>query len=242
MEFPGLPVEERNVLRAFKEGQTGWTVTAYQLNLKDAGHSSLVVDGHFGLQTRRATIHFQRDHFLVDDGIAGPTTCKTLCLRLALGPELDYQTPVGLARGILEGESGFDPACVSVVYASGTRDVGAWQDNTPDWDSPETLWRSFSVRRLGVDTLRKLRTQHDAYASWGCSNKVSWQLATLYHNRPADAFSLARASIGKAEINWSVISDEPGWFTIGGHAYSKREWDQKYVADKTKYVTSWTRS
>lgn len=234
-------IETREILTAFREGQSGWAVLVYQLNLKKAGHPSLVLDGSFGPQTTLATKHFQRDHFLIPiDGIAGPSTCRALCMRLTVHAQSTWDPPRGLALGVIEGESGFDPACVSRVYANGTRDIGGWQDNTVDWADDAELARSFDLDVQADATLSKVRRRHDAYVSWGCANSVAWKLATLYHNRETDADLLARASIRLGEINWSFISAAPGWFTIGGHSYSQREWDQKYVADKTRYITEWT--
>lgn len=243
-----VPVQTRDVLQAFKEGQSGWPVAVYQLNLHNANHPSLPVDGVFGPLTRTATIHFQRDHGLFQDGIAGPATCTFLCLRLTSRSQMLYATPMGLAKGILEGESGFDPACVSMVYGNGTCDLGAWQDNQPvSLDGDDRIWLSnmqagisFDIELMARATLDKIRTKHDSYVTLGCANSVAWQLATLYHNRPADADRLARASVRLVAIDWSVLSDTPGWFTIGGISYSQRTWDQKYVANKTRYVVDWT--
>ena len=231
------PLYQRDYFRPFKAGDKGWPVAAYQLNLGRALGEALAVDGEFGPKTVAATLRYQARHGIDQVGYCGPRTAKSICLVLAAPAQIKYRTPKGLARGVLEGESGYDLACVSAVYSNGTRDIGAWQDNlsSSGWGSDATLRRSFSAWILADETLKKFRDRHDVYVSWGCSNEVAWKCATLYHNRPADADTLARA-----RGDWDSLSDAPGWFTIGGVSYSKQDWCRKYVYDKTRYVTNWT--
>jgi peptidoglycan hydrolase-like protein with peptidoglycan-binding domain len=64
---------------AFRLGSHGDAVAAYQRHLHSLGYlgadgRQLSVDGHFGSDTRTATVAFQRDHGLDPDGIAGRRT------------------------------------------------------------------------------------------------------------------------------------------------------------------------
>lgn len=238
--FNGLAT--RDVLRSFKEGQSGWPVAAFQLNLAQR-NPALAVDGEFGPKTKAAVVSWQQQNNLTADGVAGPATCRSLCLVLTSPYQDKYRTPHGLARGVIEGESAFDPACVSAVYSNDTRDIGAWQDNISQsaWSDDERLKVSFNISTLADATLAKVRAQHDRYRSWGCDNTVAWQLGVLFHNRPADADALARASVGRDSINWTVISDDnPSWYCAQpGLCWSHRAWVQKYIQDKTRYITTY---
>jgi hypothetical protein len=53
-------------------------VVFIQLRLHDLGHRAIVVDGHYGNQTRRIVKNYQRKHGLVVDGKVGLQTWKSL--------------------------------------------------------------------------------------------------------------------------------------------------------------------
>lgn len=236
MSFPYGPIQTRAVLQPIYEGQRDWPVAVLQLNLLQMDYP-LMVDGVFGPRTRAAVEMAQTRLHLAVDGRVGPQTSRAIALWLMWPAQGTYKTPPGLGRGILLGESGGDLACVSAINANGTRDVGSWQYSTKDYGDDRVLRALFDARRAASRALGDLRTVYDRYALWGCGTHTAWKLATLYHNRPADAEKLARASVGDDDvIDWSVIPNTPGWFTIGGVSYSNREWDQKYVGDKCKYA------
>jgi peptidoglycan hydrolase-like protein with peptidoglycan-binding domain len=53
-------------------------VVFIQLRLHDRGHRAIVVDGHYGKQTRTIVKRYQRKHGLVVDGKVGLQTWKSL--------------------------------------------------------------------------------------------------------------------------------------------------------------------
>ena len=53
-------------------------VVFIQLRLHDLGHKAIVVDGHYGNQTRKIVKNYQRKHGLVVDGKVGLQTWKSL--------------------------------------------------------------------------------------------------------------------------------------------------------------------
>jgi peptidoglycan hydrolase-like protein with peptidoglycan-binding domain len=57
-------------------GDTGWAVRVWQREL--AKHGYRVGGGRFDAATLRAVTHWQRNHALKADGIAGPTTWHSL--------------------------------------------------------------------------------------------------------------------------------------------------------------------
>jgi hypothetical protein len=63
-----------------RSGSSGKEVGRLQtlLNSKSKIAANLKVDNYFGFDTREAVIQFQRDHWLVHDGIVGPATWSTL--------------------------------------------------------------------------------------------------------------------------------------------------------------------
>jgi peptidoglycan hydrolase-like protein with peptidoglycan-binding domain len=58
-------------------GATGWAVRVWQRELVKRGYR-LTVDGRFGDATHRSIVHWQRNHGLAPDGIAGPKTWHSL--------------------------------------------------------------------------------------------------------------------------------------------------------------------
>lgn len=243
MAFPYGPITTRTVLETIEEGQRAWWVAALQINCNELG-AGLEVDGIYGRETRLFIVDFQLHHGINNGkGMVGPLTSRAMCLMLTWPAQTKHRTPPGLARGMIEGESNFDMACVSEVYSNGRRDVDACQDNTGEWDSESVLVDLFNVRKSTDRMLGKVRRKHDEYVAKGCSSRIAWQLATLAHNRPADSDKLAVSSAGKDQIDWSVIPDKPDWYVIWNKdrtrivaSYSNRAWDQKYISDKTVYV------
>lgn len=226
---------------AFKEGMTGWDVWALQTNLKRLGPSTagLVLDGEFGPETRNAVLLHQKNRKLIQDGIAGIATQMSLCVTLSKSAEARANLPVGLLRGLIEGESGFAVACYSPHPSDSGFDLGPFQDSIePSAIGNQTRYkRAFDVQLMATDTANKIRRQFDEYVKF-VHNKRAWELAVLYHNWPAAADNLAK--IGRIYKNQS--QDEPQQWIIdasGGRLKTARQWVDSYIAKKFLYVTKY---
>src|ERR671939_1766190 len=64
--------------RTMARGQIGWDVSVLQFLLARRGFAPPHLNGNFGRGTERAVRRFQRAFGLAVDGIAGPTTQRTL--------------------------------------------------------------------------------------------------------------------------------------------------------------------
>src|SRR5688500_7357035 len=92
------------MLKAIKQGETGWRPYALQHALRLTG-SGLTVDGDFGPQTLTATKVYQRNRGLVADGIAGPATQAALIADASHFTHEQYpRVPDGLMKGYAEAE------------------------------------------------------------------------------------------------------------------------------------------
>jgi hypothetical protein len=218
---------------------SGWDVWALQINLKQLGPSTrdIPLDGSFGPATRQAVLLHQKNRNLVQDGIAGIATQTSICLTLSKKPEQAANLPIGLLRGLIEGESGFAIACFSPHPSDSGFDLGAFQDSiTPgEVGNQQRYARAFNVPVLAVETAEKIRTQFDEYAKV-VSHKRAWELAVLYHNWPSAAHNLAY--IGRIYKNQSA--DEPQQWIIsatGGRLQTARQWVESYIEKKFIYVT-----
>lgn len=73
-----LGAATRAVLPILRQGDRGNTVSLLQILLTLHGYDPGNIDGIYGPRTRTAVTLFQRDHFLVPDGVAGPRTLAYL--------------------------------------------------------------------------------------------------------------------------------------------------------------------
>lgn len=81
---PNLPDELDHLFYPGKQFSTALEskylerVVFIQLRLFDRGHKAIVVDGHYGNQTRKIVKNYQRKHDLFVDGKVGKQTWKSL--------------------------------------------------------------------------------------------------------------------------------------------------------------------
>lgn len=79
-------------MRVLRLGSRGTDVMEIQALLQKIGYNPGPIDGVFGEQTRQAIINFQRNNFLVPDGVIGPATYEKLS-PLLLGYDTYYVQP-----------------------------------------------------------------------------------------------------------------------------------------------------
>ena len=68
----------RTLNHQFGAPMYGDDVATLQARLQDLGFYTMLVDGHFGLQTHNALMSYQREYGLYPDGICGPETLRSL--------------------------------------------------------------------------------------------------------------------------------------------------------------------
>jgi len=66
------------MLRTLRQRSRGTDVTGLQVSLQKLSYNPGAADGIFGVITKQATIQFQKDSSLTQDGIVGPVTWKIL--------------------------------------------------------------------------------------------------------------------------------------------------------------------
>lgn len=240
--------------RAFKVGMTGWDVGVLQLNLKQLGRE-VAVDGNFGPLTKQAVVDYQAAHHLDPDGIAGLLTQRSIALVSSNDGQAKYRTPGGLLRGLMEGESGFALAAVTPLYANGSRDIGAYQENLSHAKLVEedVVAASFNVSKAAENAASRLRSHKDSFRkqSGADTDAKAWQFAVLNHNWQAAAPHFAAGDIDtweyEAEDRNGVLqkyrmNDPADWIIAIGVSGVRTgyEWATFYIAGKTHYVREYT--
>lgn len=237
-------------------GDVGWSVYGLQLALNRVQQSVLVGDGDFGPATELAVKTYQRHANLEVDGNAGPATQFALeqdVIRSVALPGI----PVGLAKGIVEGEGG--PLFGSVNWSSFARDQGvdcgivqehclevSWGDNIAEVGS---LRHAFHPARSLVSALQSVLARADQFSdhAWAkVSRERALRCAIMAHNWPVGALAIAKT--GKCPSPDSV----DGWWPVtlrfpdGAPVRTRWEFCQWYAmggphgpARIPKYVTSW---
>jgi hypothetical protein len=207
--------------RPLTQGATGHDVLALQFAL------GAVPDGAFGPKTRERVVAFQRRHFPDPDhdGIAGIKTQRELCLQAIWPAQRAYDLPPGLARGMVEGESGFMLGNHTPRYSNGRFDVGPVQFNVDPADSGavrRALNVPDAIGRLCDDGDRGLRGRHDRYYGQpgAQTDEEAWKLAVMSWNAPSWADTWARK--GAAAMS-----------------QAQRDWMLRYLAGKIVYVQNW---
>ena len=255
MELPGGGRPNSNYRYTFSEKMNGWDVYAFQVALNSHQASiKIAEDGFFGPITKDAVVREQRNHHLADDGVAGPVTQDAIASAEARIAETAHMVPVGLLKGVAEGESGLQFAAVSGPNWNASYDAGITQDNLlADELTTLSKWsRAFNLRVSFGELAVKLRKQFDAYLGMAGAKTArdAWYCAVLYHNWPAAADKLASGQFDSWRyfaVDGSGVGryygvDEPAYWVIqasGGRLRTAREWKNAYIASKVMYVRAW---
>lgn len=236
--------------RAFKEGMRGWDVAVLQIVLNSHRAGNMAVDGVFGVRTKEVVIQEQQNHHLEEDGIAGNQFQRALCITEAGRAEATLAVPRGMLRGLIEGESGYMLAATTSVYANGTYDLGALQNNTPVGNQVE-IERAFNLRQSCRDAAVTLVDSYQSfYGRPGARDaRRAWELAVCNHNWPAAAANLARGltdwtywvwetrSGQRVKVSYRFTEPAPWIKNIGvAGVDSGKEWVEHYIHSKLLYV------
>lgn len=256
VELPGGGRPSTSFRYAFKKGFAGWDVWALQVALNSHQKTfPIVEDGVFGPQTEECVKREQGNHHVTKDGIIGPATQGVICAVEAKIAETKHSVPVGLIRGLAQGESGLYFAAVSGPNYNGSYDGGAIQDNllASEIDEIAKWHRAFDLR-YGFDTTAlKLAEQYAIFRPRPGiqSDKGGWTCALGYHNWPAAAqkvsfgqfdswryFAIDASGIGR----YYGVDDAAHWVisASGGRLSTARQWWNDYILTKIIYVTSWS--
>lgn len=217
---------------AFKKGMVGTDVAALQINLP-----GVVVDGAFGAKTRQAVVKLQRDHGLVDDGIAGLRTQQQIVTTRCLN--VPAKVPNGMLISLAANESGFAVAAFSRHPSDAGYDLGAFQHSSgADPDPPQAFIRnSYDVRLMADETAVRFRNLFAAYRNDPkvSTDRRAWELAVLSHNWPSAAQNLA--TIGRI---YKTKPDDvaEAWIeqASGGRLHTAKEWVAAYIEKATVFV------
>jgi hypothetical protein len=229
----------RYIYRPLKKGVRGWDVVALQLGLRGVG-VSIAPDGVFGIETDVAVLGFQTQRKLAADGIAGIATQQELLARNIWPQQERFRTPPGLARGVVEGECGWQIGNYTAPYADGTRDAGSCMLHV--LPTEDNLRRAFDPAYSIAKLCRRLREgednapygHDDFFGTPGArTHQRAWELAVLSWNWPAAAVVLANGGkLSTAPAQWVIDIGVAG-------VDSPAEWADHYIASKTLYVREW---
>lgn len=256
LELPGGGRPNANFRYAFAEKMTGWDVWAFQVALNSHQKSTKIAeDGIFGPVTKNAVVQEQGRHHLTADGVAGALTMNAIATAEARTAEVTHAIPVGLMKGIAEGESGLQFAAVSGPNWNDSFDAGITQDNlSPNELSDIARWHhAFELPTQFNELGAKLRKQYDAYRGMpgAATAKAAWFCAILSHNWPAAAEKTAKGqfdswryfAVGADGVGRYYGVDDPAYWVVqasGGRLRTAREWRDNYVSSKTMYVKTWS--
>jgi len=249
VSFPPTPNQVTQAV--IKRGDDGWPVYAVQRALAATGRS-VTADGDFGSKTEAKVKAAQKDLGLTADGIAGPKTQRAMCIEVADGLTI-HGLPSGLARSLMEGESGYYLSAVNWSIKGGV-DCGPMQHRVfgPPY-SPQVMFDSYDIdhaTRWALNTLdQRAETYFDMPAVKRRSDALEYsiRLGLLAHNWPWAAQELAsgRTLSATKEATWVPKGLK---FDDGTAVHSYRDWAQFYAmggphgeARMTKYVRSWTK-
>lgn len=250
----------RAIPASLRRGDSGWPVLALQSALLTETEVGIRVDGDFGPATEGVVRTWQRANGLVVDGIAGIKTQRSLVESVAEGIHIPG-VPPGLARGLMEGESGFYLGAVNWTVPGGV-DCGVMQRRVYTPFSPSRLqaaYKPFQAIRTSMlemqaranvflDTIEAYHVRTGvALVSEAKRGEYAWRLATLAHNWPWAAQQLAQgAMVSTTKLaTWAPASAR---FPDGAPVRTQREWCEFYALGgrhgegrMTKYVTVWPR-
>lgn len=263
--------------RPLNLGDVGWDVLALQLCLNGWG-AALLIDGAFGEFTDSAVHAFQRQVIAAKlppaerddavDGIAGPQTKRELSYKLIWPAQAKHSTPPGLVRGMVEGESGFDPGNYTKPYANRRRDVGLVMNNIDPTDD-QLVWAfngparvmamaaslrkrfDYCIERNGTPTAeRAWRYGAVLFHNWQSASERyvagtihTWRYeARFIPGGAADAGRFVRRLTDGTEVRSYSMADRAQWIVHIGVAGvdTGYEWAEHYIDSKAKYVRSWS--
>lgn len=198
-----------------------------------------VRDGVFGPMTDKALRVLQKALGVAVDGISGPGTERTYCVRAITLRE--QGVPHGLARGIVEGESGYRLGAQSPTYTRANvlrADLGAVQFSTPQGDQGAIL-RALDAARgveLLLKHLREKRAQYfdEAFVKQHLQrDKIAGWLACGSWNAPAWTDVWAKRGPDDPFLQQAVTLQD------GVTKGTREQWIRNYVGSKIAFVTSW---
>jgi hypothetical protein len=218
-----------------KNGMANHSVWAFQLNLKRK--YDIVSDGVFGDATESIVRRFQTLKNLKVDGVAGIVTQRALALELIERTEGQFRTiPIGMLKGISEGESGWAVGAVNWSVGGGV-DCGWMQRRVYFADDSDAMFaQAFDGYTQFVRFAKECQDLHDQFRRIGyVSDKRAWQLVILNHNWPAGADTLARGrTLSTSYASWVANIGVPGVTTPA-------QWADSYINSKDMYIEDWTR-
>ncbi len=232
---------------SLKEGMSGWDVWAVQIALNATpGKPGLVEDGAFGPLTGSAVRELQARLGVTVDGICGPQTQATLCVRECNA--VQHVAPGGLLKGVCLGESGGIIPATSPPYPDGSRDYFALQDNL-NQPSQAALKEAADIGLQARAVGMRVRSAFEDFLGQpgAQSEEQAWRLAVLSYNWPAAANQIAAGHT----TSWTYIeagtgarrrlSDPAPWVEAYGipGVTTGLDWTHFYVAGKVVYVKSW---
>ena len=175
----------------------GWDVAALQSMLP----AKLVRDGIYGQKTADAVGTYQtRKSMEAIDKIAGIATQRSLLLGLASLARNTHKLPIGLPKGHIEKECGYQVGNHTSPYTDGSRDLGPVQMNSRYWKIEIAYDAPVAINGL----CEQLRRKFDTYRSLDeVSEQRCWELAAGSWNRPAWTDALARGeTIPDDDLEW----------------------------------------
>ena len=126
LALPGLA---ESFVQELKEGDSGDGVRALQERLRELGYFAGAADGHFGPDTTRALMDFQRQHHLLASGMLDRATHALLFSENAMPFE-----PEALRTQIFESVTNMMPGRAPILSMAGreafnTNEYGSFQEN-----------------------------------------------------------------------------------------------------------------
>lgn len=222
MSLPsGPPLRTQPTVR---EGGSGWLAYAVQKGVGATG------DGAFGPRTAEAVRQFQASAGLTRDGVAGPATQRAIADVAIRRAEALGHVPLGLARGIVDSESGRMLAAVNHSVPGGV-DCGLTQARV--YGAPyamSALRAAFDPNASALKAVTTIAERAASYRIVAACPFDKWELASGAHNWPWAAEQYAR--YGRLP-NPDRIA---GWAPASMQPITYQEWFTFYVRQVTRYV------
>lgn len=172
----------------FSDGDQGAGVFAIQKALNattEKPANKVATDHYFERKTREAVERFQWKKNIGADGVFGARTSAAMVL--ALIPKVDVQTPNGLLRGLIEGESGNLIGAVNWSVAGGVdcsyTQRRVYEADYDDLAVVQRAWNPLYQMRLFSNRVVE-RFEVFRKGSAVNTDEYAWRLAVLNHNYP----------------------------------------------------------